>query len=251
MFLKDFDTPAYRFEKIQSYLREHYNCEIAAEHLNHAKITKLIEQTKVKLSKLDEKTNPKEYSKMKLISEGLQLWKISPVQTELTQVPNMVVNEAIDDENVESAKVIIAVEDMTDKLQKIIQDLAEMQVQQLIPIVDSMKAELGAEQATRFNDTVDAALGELVDLAKTTKDAVTNAILVASGQETGSMDTMGMDTDMGPDMGPDMVSDMGDEFGGVDSAAGDMGPENRRLKGESIRKVMPKLSENKKLQKRK
>lgn len=242
MFLEDFDTPTQRFEKIQDYLRENYECEIAHESLTYSRVNRLLKETKEKLSKLDEKKNAKEYAKLQIISEGLKLWKLAPVQTELT---SPAIREALDDSNMEEAKVIIAAEEMTDKLQKMIEDLAEMQVQQLIPIIDAMKAEIGTSEASRFNEVVDGSLGELLDLAKSTKDKLTTAIQVASGQQAGN--EMGADTnpeddfalpsdiDLGDDMGPD-------EFSGDDAASGEFGPEGRAMKGESIN-YMSALSE--------
>lgn len=242
MFLEDFDTPAQRFGKIQDYLRENYNCEIAPDTLTYSRVNHLLKETKEKLSKLDEKKNPKEYAKLQIISEGLKLWKLAPVQTELT---SPAIREALDDSNMEEAKVIIAAEEMTDKLQKMIEDLAEMQVQQLIPIIDAMKAEIGTSEASAFNEVVDGSLGELLDMAKSTKDKLTTAIQVASGQQAGN--DMGMDTapeddfglpsdiELGDNMGPD-------EFAGDDAASGDIGPEGRRMKGESI-DYMSALSE--------
>jgi hypothetical protein len=240
MFLEDFDTPAQRFGKIQNYLRENYNCEIAPDTLTYSRVNHLLKETKEKLSKLDEKKNAKEYAKLQIISEGLKLWKLAPVQTELT---SPAIREALDDSNMEEAKVIIAAEEMTDKLQKMIEDLAEMQVQQLIPIIDAMKAEIGNAEASQFNDVVDGSLGELLDLAKSTKDKLTTAIQVASGQQSGN--------DMGADINPEdefgMPSDIElggepDQFAGDDAAAGDMGPEGRTMKGESIN-YMSALSE--------
>lgn len=243
MFLEDFDTPAQRFQKIQGYLRETYNCEIANDKLTYTQVSKLLRQTNERLAKLDERKNPKEYSKFKLIAEGLKLWRISPYQTELTSpaMPDMV-KEAIDEENVEEAKVVIAAEDMTNRLQKIIEQLAEMQVQDLIPLIDAMKADMGVEQASQFNDTVDAAFSELLDAAKATKDKLANAILVASGQAVGGQNDMSTGgTDIGPsldtpdaEIGPELDSGLDDAFGGDDAVAGDFGPEGRKMKGESI-----------------
>jgi hypothetical protein len=240
MFLEDLNTPAQRFAKIQSYLRENYNCEIASDALTYSKVNKLISEAKEKLSKLDEKKDAKEYAKLQIISEGLKLWKLAPVQTELT-MPAL--SEALDDSNMEEAKVIIAAEEMTDKLQKMIEDLAEMQVQQLIPIIDAMKAEIGTDQANQFNEIVDSALGELLDIAKSTKDKLTSAIQVASGQQpSNDMANMG-DQELDAGLPADIELDAPeDEFAGDDAMSGDFGPEGRKMKGESI-DYMAALSE--------
>ena len=214
MNLNEFDTPKMRFAKVQSYLKENYGCEIKTNGLSLSLANRMIKQSKAKLSKLNEKKNPKEYGKTTLIVEGLQLWKLAPIQTELT---HPAVREGVGDA-IEEAKVILAAKEMEDQLQKMVEDLAEMQVQTLMPLVDAMKAEIGTSEAEQFNSSVDSVLGELLDRAKETKDAVTNAILTAGGNAPVD-DMAGFDSDveMGPDL-PDMDDDgMDSEFGDIDA----------------------------------
>jgi hypothetical protein len=226
MFLQDFDTTTDRFSKIQKYLRENHKCEIATDKLTYTTANKLIETTTKKMDSIRHK-DQKEYAKLQMIREGLELWKVSPVQF----VKNL--DEAMDDDSVDEAKVIISAQDLSIELQKIIEKLAELQVQNLIPIIDKMKSEIGLESAERFNDKVDSAFGELLNVAKSTKDSLNDAILVASGKAQPSMNDM---DSMKPDMGTDseLDLDMDDQFGGDDSVSGDFGPEGRKLKAESI-----------------
>lgn len=223
MFLKEFDTSSSRFNKIQKILKENYSCEIAVDKLKDKQISNIYNNTLEKLSKVNETKNPKEFAKLQLIKEGLKLLLDD----------NSLLNEDIEDA-VEEAKVIIAAQNMKDKLQKMIEDLAQMQVQDLMPIVDSMKEEIGANEASRFNSTVDGALGELLNVAKETKDKMENAILIASGE--GRPDMMDDEEPSGPRIPGQEALDI-DDFGGEDAASGDFGPENRRMKGESIEYV--------------
>lgn len=238
MFLKEFDTPIQKFNKIQKILRENYNCEIAVNKIDYSKVSKLYNNSLTKLQSINESKNPKQYAKLHLIKEGLQLIKDNYLLSHL--------NEDIEDA-VEEAKVIIAAQNMKDKLQKIIEDLAQMQVQDLMPVIDSMKEEIGAAEAERFNSSVDSALGELLNVAKQTKDKMENAILVASGDRANDM--MG-DQELGANeprvdgqeaLGIDDI----DDFGGEDSASGDIGPEGRSMKGESVKHKNKKISETK------
>ena len=232
MFLQDFDTTKSKFEKIQKYLRENHKCEIATDKLTYTTASRLIESTSKQMPSMSNK-NTKDYAKLQMIREGLELWKISPVQYTSGQI-----EESMDDDSVDEAKVIISAQDLSIELQKIIEKLAELQVQTLIPIVDKMKSELGIESAERFNGQVDSAFGELLDSAKRAKDNLNDAILVASGKsqpQSGMSDMNSMpDLDSGNDeLGMDL--DMGDEFGGDDAVSGAEGPEGRKLKAESIR----------------
>lgn len=217
MFLKEFETHKEKFEKIQTYLRENYKFEIAQDKMTASKADRLIERAETKLSSIDQFTNPKEYSKLKLISEGLKVWKL---------------NEQESTNNMEEARVILAAEEISTKLQGIVEDVAELQVQKLIPIIDAMKEEIGPNEAARFNEVVDSALGELLSVAKNAKDKISTAITRASSGETdmaSDMGDMGEPSDMGGDMG-----DLGDGFDGDDAVAGNIGPEGREMKGESV-----------------
>ena len=231
MFLQDLDTKEQKFDKIQKYLEENYGYELDMSAMDSDKVAGIIKSTTDKMKVTE---YAKEYTRLHMIAEGLKLWTPAPMQTELTEV----VTEAADEEAVEQAKVIIAAQEMNDALQKMIEDTAEMQVQDLIPLVDAMKAELGMEQADAFNSAVDSALGGLVDALKSAKEGVENAILSAQG--------MGPATDMEmPAMDPEAPSDMDmdgmdadapddDDFTGDDAAADAEGePEGREMKAEA------------------
>lgn len=231
MFLQDFDTTKSRFNKIQKYLRENHKCEIATDKLTYRTASRLIESTTGKMSEVMN-SDKKEYARLQMIREGLELWKISPVQyTDQLE-------ESMDDDSVDEAKVIISAQDLSIELQKIIEKLAELQVQNLIPIIDKMKSEISIEAAERFNQNVDTSFGELLTIAKQTKDNLNDAILVASGRTQPSMNDMDsmrpdQDRDMGSPDDLDMDLDMDDGFGGDDAVSGDFGPEGRKLKSES------------------
>jgi hypothetical protein len=181
-----------------------------------------------------------------MISEGLKTWHqvADKYQTELTRTS---VSEGIDDAEIETAKVILAAQEMTDKIQKMIEDIAKMQVQDLLPIVDAMKMELGVEQADHFNTSADQAMSTLMDSLKSAKDEMGNAIAVAQGNEPAS-DMMQSD-----EFSQDDTLPMGDEeeesdyVDGTDlgnaaddfDAMDDLGmsePEGRRLKDSYNRK---------------
>lgn len=229
MFLQDLDTKEQKFSKIQKYLEENYGYEMDMSAMDADKVSGIIKSTTDKMKVTED---AKEYTRLHMIAEGLKLWTPAPVQSELTQV----VAEAADEEAVEQAKVIIAAQEMNDALQKMIEDTAEMQVQDLIPLVDAMKAELGMEQAEAFNSSVDGALGGLLDSLKTAKESVENAILAAQGQAPAvDMEMPAGDMDMEVDMdGMDATAPDDDSFTGDDAAADAEGePEGRELKAES------------------
>lgn len=248
MFLQDFETTQSKFEKMQRYLKENHGYELDMSAMDVTKVADIITSTTNKMKVTEDST---EYTRLHMIAESLKLWTPAPIQSELTEY----VSEAVDDEAVEGAKVILAAQEMNDELQKMVERVAEMQVQDLIPLVDAMKAELGMEQAEAFNNAADTALGGLLDTVKSTKEAVENAILGAQGQapavdmEMPAADIGADDVDM---TGMDADAPDDDAFGGDDAAAdADGEPEGRELKAESadvfdtmLEELQSKVNEN-------
>jgi len=248
MFLQDFETTQSKFEKMQRYLKENHGYELDMSAMDVTKVADIITSTTNKMKVTEDST---EYTRLHMIAESLKLWTPAPIQSELTEY----VSEAVDDEAVEGAKVILAAQEMNDELQKMVERVAEMQVQDLIPLVDAMKAELGMEQAEAFNNAADTALGGLLDTVKSTKEAVENAILGAQGQapavdmEMPTADIGADDVDM---TGMDADAPDDDAFGGDDASAdADGEPEGRELKAESadvfdtmLEELQSKVNEN-------
>jgi len=239
MFLSDFETNSAKFSKIQKYLKENYGYSLDMNSMTADKAQAMISST---TQKMRQAQDPREYTRLHMIAEGLKLWTPAPVQTDLT-APAMV-QEGVDEEGVEQAKVIIAAQEIADELQEMLEDVAELQVQDLIPLADAMKSELGVQQAEAFSASVDAALGALVDAIKTAKSGVDNAIMAAQGQAPAvdmeqPVDTIGIDdVDMGDDL--DDVAD--DAFGGDDSVSNaETEPEGRELKAEAFDAMLGEL----------
>lgn len=217
-----------RLKKITKFLKESYGYDINLKAISKDKAKEMMKRTSSKITKLKESnSSQREIDRLTLVLESLKLWTESPIQTVLTKP----VTEGLDDSDVEEAKVILAAQELSDQLQKMVETIAQMQVQDLMPIVDAMKADIGTTEAETFSSSVDSVLSELLDAAKSAKDGVTNAILAAQGQAPTDMDSemggdMDMDMDMDSEMSGDMDSEMGDEFGGDDAMAG---PEDEPL----------------------
>lgn len=235
MLLNEMNSNANKLKKISRFLKESYDYDLNLDALTHKKARAMIAHTTSKIAQLKENNASRtEIDRLTLVKESLRLWTVSTVQSELTQP----VLEGLDDADVEEAKVILAAQELSDRLQKMVEDIAQMQVQDLMPIIDAMKADIGTAEAEQFNVSVEGALSNLLDAAKTAKDDVSNAILAAQGQAPTDMDG-GMGDDMGG--APDIDMDMGDEemvddeFGGDEAmAGGDENPLGREMKGESL-----------------
>ena len=103
---------------------------------------------------------------------------------------------------VQQAQVVLAAQDMVDKMQDMIEDSTEMQFKELPALVDSIKNQIGQEQAAQFNTDAQAALSGLVQNLQASKQQLEQALGVVTGQ--GPVAMPGADAGMMP---PD--NDMG------------------------------------------
>ena len=68
-----------------------------------------------------------------------------------------VISEQTDE--MENAQILLAAQDMVDKLAGMAEDIAELQTKALMPLVDEIKYNVGQQQAQSFNDTAKAQRG--------------------------------------------------------------------------------------------
>lgn len=235
MIIKEFTTHnASKLTKLTTALAENYNYNLNLSKMTADRAERMSAKA---LTKVAEHRDINARIKFGLIAESLDLWMQANVQTELTAFN---LSEGIGDEELEASKVILAAQELSDKIQGMIEDAAKMQVQDLLPIVDAMKSEVGQSESDAFASGADAAMGGLVEALKTAKSSYDDAISAAQGLEVASdMDNFDMDADVDMDidgMDVDMTamddefSD--DEFGGDDSEVGDEDPTGREMKAE-------------------
>jgi uncharacterized protein (DUF2164 family) len=102
---------------------------------------------------------------------------------------------------VQQAQVVLAAQDMVDKMQDMIEDSTEMQFKELPALVDSIKNQIGPDQAAQFNNDAQAALSGLVQNLQGSKQQLEQALGVVTGQAPTPGADMGMTPPPGGDMG--------------------------------------------------
>jgi hypothetical protein len=142
------------------------------------------------------------------------------------------------EQDLDQAELVLASKDMVDRLQKMAEDLAGMQVEDLMPLVDAMRESFGTEQANMFSQTADATLAVALETIKTTREGIDQAVLVLTGEGAPTNDMMGGEMpagDMGEPMaGDEMAIPAEDEFAGDEAAAGVEGEPLGRIPKESV-----------------
>ena len=126
---------------------------------------------------------------------------------------------------IQQAQVVLAAQDMVDRVQKMLEDTTEMQFKELPALVDSIKNEVGVDQAAQFNADAAAALSGLVQNLQASKGQLEAALGVVTGTGGGAV-VPGAEAgaDVGAEMGADLGADLG-AAGALDAAAADAGAE--------------------------
>jgi hypothetical protein len=124
---------------------------------------------------------------------------------------------------VQQAQVVLAAQDMVDKMQGMLEDVSELQFKELPALVDSIKNQVGMDQATQFNTDVTGALTALMQTLSGTKQQLDAALGVVTGQAAPAAEIPGMDAgiDAGADLGADAAAGVDDEMDDLDDLATD------------------------------
>lgn len=124
----------------------------------------------LKKSTAGQQLNPEE---QKLVAGAAMMQAESRLRRVMTRL-----NES----EVQQAQVVLAAQDMVDKMQGMLEDVTELQFKELPALVDSIKNQVGIDQATRFNTDATAALAGLVQNLQGAKAALDQALGVVTGQ---------------------------------------------------------------------
>jgi hypothetical protein len=127
----------------------------------------------------------------------------------------------------ERASLVLAAQSITDSLQVMAEKLAKIESSDVMPMMDSMKANFGADVAQRFESTVTEKLREMSEALRSARDHIGNEIIrmeaSVNGQPVSDMAMTGMtdtptdepeapadDADMGAPVDPAQDAGMGD-----------------------------------------
>ena len=211
-----------KITKLDSVLKEVFgvNFNFGADGAKLQKVKTFTESKIKSLRNSGVAVNDKQYQKLLLVLEG--------IKEAMSNKPVVMESE------LDQAEVLLAAKQMADDLQKMAENLASMQVEELMSITNAMKEEVGVAEAETFSQSAEIAIGQALDAVKKANDDVSNAVLVAQGQAP--------ETDMSMEPAPEAPVDMdapaeepaGDDFEGVDAASAESDAEGREMKEESV-----------------
>jgi len=139
------------------------------------------------------------------------------------------INEASE---LQQAQVVLASQDMVDRIQGMMEDISEMQFKDLPALANSIKNDMGPEQASQFQGQAAAALSQLLSSLQTGKTELESAQGVLTGQapvvpgqaDAGAAMEPAVSGDIEADLDLDANIDVDDE---EEEVTGDLGRERR------------------------
>lgn len=176
-------------------------------------------------------------TKKKLLTAKLKLAEANKSRKQRIETDMISEARRLLEMDLEKAEVVLAMQSIVDEVQKMTERTAKMQIEEILPITDRIRNEIGNEQAEHFEKKAEEAFGSVVDSLKSARETLSKTIAVAEGKME-----PGMDNDMASDDGSDenlddMLDDMSsDDTSDVDAALDDIVDQEpeERVKKESI-----------------
>ena len=222
-------------KKINKVMESRFGIKIDYANLDFPKAYKLARGLTESLNQIKSshgvhqaEKNPK-YMELLMVREGLHRWMVENKQ------------QLIMESEMGKSQAILAAKDMVDSIQDMLEDVSKMQNEQMPALLDTIRDQIGMEQADAFKASVGSLLANMVEQLGSARESADQAARALAGEQVAQPMAMGgMGGGMpapggmgGGDMGlaADMGSDLdADEFAATDAAAGgdlELGREKR------------------------
>ncbi len=217
MKLAEMSTKSTR--KINKLMESRFGFAINFSNLTVEKAERLSETITANLDKIRHSVdlhtaerNPR-YMELLTVKEGLSTW--------LEQHRQQLVEGEVG-----NAEVLLAAKNMVDSIQDAIEKVGKMQNEQLPELLDSIRDQVGAEQAEGFKNAVGTTLETLMQNLQTAREGVDGGVRILTGEQVDNPmampgdDLSGGDAGLPPAPGSDLDQDETDGFSATDAATG-------------------------------
>jgi hypothetical protein len=238
-----------RAEKINKVVESRFGFKIDYQNLTFKKAFGIVQGLNETLDKARRthgvhtaEQNP-QYMEMFMVRESLNRWMVENRQTLITE------------SEMAKAEATLAAKDMVDSIQDMLEKIGKMQNEQLPALLDTIRDQIGDQQAETFKGAVTPLLQQLSQTLQQGRETADQAARQLTGEGGSDMGLGGMGGgDMGgmggapapePGMGGDELGS--DEFGATGAAAGgtdELGRERRGGLEEGKKKNDGNLANN-------
>jgi hypothetical protein len=208
-------------KKINKVMESRFGVKIDYDNLNFPKafvlareLTESLDQIKRSHGIHVAETNSK-YMQLLMVREGLHRWMVENKQ------------QLVMESEMGKSQAILAAKDMVDSIQDMLEEVSKMQNEQMPALLDTIRDQIGMEQADAFKAAVEPLLANMSQQLSSARGTADNAARALAGEQVAQ--PMGMGPAAGapgmPEPGmpaPDGTeSDLDtDEFAATDAAAG-------------------------------
>jgi hypothetical protein len=168
---------------VKRALREHYDMNINFDSLTMKQAQKMLGSVRNLLNdsrannKVYESHNNRAYLKLVMMEQALED-RLNFLRSNRSRI-------VVENEEVQKSQVILAAQDMIDNVQKMIEQISKMNVEELNAVVDGMKNEFGTSAGDQYNQAVGQSLTTLQKSLTTAKTELTNALGIVTGDSSG------------------------------------------------------------------
>lgn len=208
-------------KKINKVMESRFGVKIDYANLNFPKAYVLARELTESLDRIKHshgvhiaEKNPK-YMELLMVREGLHRWMVENKQQLITE------------SEMGKSQAILAAKDMVDSIQDMLEEVSKMQNEQMPALLDTIRDQIGMEQADAFKGAVEPLLANMVQQLGAARSTADDAARALAGEPVAQ--PMGMSAGGAmpgspmPDQmpAPDMTSDMDtDSFAATDAATG-------------------------------
>jgi hypothetical protein len=218
-------------QKINKIVESRFGFSIDYDNLTYAKAQRLSQALGENITNIKKsfgahtaEKNSK-YMELMLVKEGLDKWMGS--------------EQGLFESELGRSEAVLAAKDIVDSIQDMLEKISKIQNEQVPALVDTIRDQIGSEQADQFKMSISPVLADLYTSLSSSRETADTSVRQLSGEQVAQPMDMGMDSDMGSDLGAapesDLDSDLGaapeaDGFDGTDAAVGgeeELGRERR------------------------
>lgn len=199
-------------------LTEHYDLPFNINGMNLPSTTKMLNKVRGLISESKQSSdfykNQSTSAYMKLVFMEQALSSRAGYLQTLPQTRIVVENE-----EVEKSQVVLAAQDLVDSIQKMLEQVGQMQVKELPALVSSIESEIGVNESQQYDQEVSQQLDQLSAALKEAFTGLKGALGTVTGQG-GGMEFDDGTADM--DQADAGLGDMGDDMSGMEDDMSDM-----------------------------
>jgi hypothetical protein len=171
-------------QKINKVMESRFGFTVDYDNLTYAKAQRLtkalgenIQAIKKSFGAHTAEKNPK-YMELMLVKEGLDKWLGS--------------DQGLFESEMGRSEAVLAAKDIVDSVQDMLEKISKIQNEQVPALIDTIRDQIGSEQAEQFKTTISPTLTELYTALSTARETADTSVRALAGEQVAQPMDMGM-----------------------------------------------------------